>query len=74
MKEMKQDPSISAKLFAYCKSIVENTPFEKLDNVAYRAVNDIISHNKLGTIAFVTPELGKFSTVGGLGVMVDELS
>eukprot|EP00741_Cyanophora_paradoxa_P025106 tig00000342_g24234.t1 len=29
---------------------------------------------KLGPICFVTPELGKWSTVGGLGVMVDELS
>jgi len=30
--------------------------------------------DQLGPIIFVTPELGKWSTVGGLGVMVDELS
>jgi len=30
--------------------------------------------NQLGPIFFFTPELGKWSTVGGLGVMVDELS
>jgi starch synthase len=30
--------------------------------------------DKLGPIVFMTPELGKWSTVGGLGVMVDELS
>jgi starch synthase len=30
--------------------------------------------NQLGPIFFFTPELGKYSTVGGLGVMVDELS
>lgn len=30
--------------------------------------------NQLGPIVFCTPELGRWSTVGGLGVMVDELS
>lgn len=30
--------------------------------------------DQLGPIVFMTPELGKWSTVGGLGVMVDELS
>lgn len=31
-------------------------------------------HNALGPVVFCTAELGKWSTVGGLGVMVDELS
>jgi glycogen synthase len=35
---------------------------------------EIINRNKLGPIAFVAPELGRWSTVGGLGIMVDELS
>ena len=35
---------------------------------------EILKHNTLESIAFVTPELGRWSTVGGLGVMVDELS
>lgn len=30
--------------------------------------------NRLGSVVFLTPELGKWSTVGGLGVMVDELT
>eukprot|EP00697_Spironema_sp_BW2_P010017 gnl/Spiro4/25087_TR12486_c0_g1_i1.p1 gnl/Spiro4/25087_TR12486_c0_g1~~gnl/Spiro4/25087_TR12486_c0_g1_i1.p1 ORF type:complete len:812 (+),score=206.86 gnl/Spiro4/25087_TR12486_c0_g1_i1:60-2495(+) len=30
--------------------------------------------NMIGPIMFVTPEVGKWSTVGGLGVMVDELA
>jgi len=30
--------------------------------------------NRLGPVVFLTPELGRWSTVGGLGVMVDELS
>jgi len=36
--------------------------------------HDIINYNTLSSIAFITPELGRWSTVGGLGVMVDELS
>ena len=34
----------------------------------------ILSQNVLGPICFVTPELGRWSTVGGLGVMVDNLT
>ena len=41
---------------------------------AVRAAQSIAQCNKLGTIVFATPELGRWSTVGGLGVMVDELS
>jgi len=41
---------------------------------AVRAANDISSCNKLGELIFLTPELGRWSTVGGLGVMVDELA
>ena len=33
----------------------------------------ILSDWKLGSILFTTPELGKWSTYGGLGVMVDDL-
>ena len=36
--------------------------------------NDLLSNNELGSIVFVSPELGRWSTVGGLGVMVDELT
>lgn len=39
-----------------------------------RAAAAIHDSNKLGPIIFATPELGRWSTVGGLGVMVDELS
>ena len=37
-------------------------------------VDLILKENKYGSICFVTPELGRWSTVGGLGVMVDELT
>lgn len=31
-------------------------------------------YNTLGPVVFVTPEIGRFSTVGGIGVMVDDLT
>ena len=34
----------------------------------------LVLSNRLGPIVFTCPELGRFSTAGGLGVMVDELS
>ncbi len=43
-------------------------------STAVTAAAQILDVNSVGAIAFVTPELGKWSTVGGLGVMVDELS
>ena len=39
-----------------------------------RAADSVSKCNKLGEIVFGTPELGRWSTVGGLGVMVDELA
>ena len=36
--------------------------------------NSLLSQFKLGPIVFITPELGKWSTVGGLGTIVDLLS
>ena len=40
----------------------------------FKYVHEMLAFNKLGPIAFVAPELGRWSTMGGLGVMVDELS
>jgi starch synthase len=37
-------------------------------------ISKVITKNQLGPIVFVTPELGRFSTVGGIGVMVNELT
>ena len=36
--------------------------------------SQLVKDNNLNTIVLITPELGKWSTVGGLGVMVDNLS
>ena len=45
-----------------------------MENDAITACRGIFEDNRLGPIVFSTPELGKWSTAGGLGVMVDELS
>jgi glycogen synthase len=51
-----------------------NLCYAKLLKSATDHGDSALKANKVGTICFVTPELGKFSTSGGLGVMVDELS
>ena len=40
----------------------------------YRLFSDVVARNVLGPLVFVTPEIGRFSTVGGIGVMVNELT
>ncbi len=34
----------------------------------------MFTYSQQGSIVFVTPEIGRFSTVGGVGVMVTELT
>lgn len=41
---------------------------------AARAGGELLSGNSLGKIVFVAPEFAKFSKIGGLAVMVDELA
>jgi hypothetical protein len=65
---IKNDPVLMAKLIALCEQVgLVSVPPSK-------ACKSIYELNQLGPIVFCTPELGRWSTVGGLGVMVDELS
>lgn len=53
----------------------ENKPYFELLGPTLRGhIDNLLKGNELGPIAFVTPEIGAWSSVGGLGVMVDELS
>ena len=52
------------------KSDLQNTPNYNLIEEA----ENILRGCDLGPICVITPEIGRWSTVGGLGVMVDELS
>lgn len=59
-------------MVALCHRIVEIAEDNKIPPQI--AAHSIVENNKLGPIIFCTPELGRWSTVGGLGVMVDELA
>ena len=71
---IKTNESLTSEFFKYClilKSIKSPDPkYSKVISIA----KNLFDSNILGPICFVTPELGRWSTVGGLGVMVDELS
>lgn len=69
---MRNDPVLASRALALCARIVEVA--EDTDIAPKKAAESVVNHNKLGPIVFCTPELGRWSTVGGLGVMVDELS
>lgn len=62
------DPELYSNLMALCTNVAESKTLASAD------CKLVIEANKLGPIVFCTPELGRWSTVGGLGVMVDELS
>ncbi|CAK79065.1 unnamed protein product (macronuclear) [Paramecium tetraurelia] len=71
MKDFQSNKVRLCKLFAFFQSILgtqdKNLPF-------YDTLQQLINLNKLGPMCFCTPELGKWTTTGGLGVMVDELT
>lgn len=53
----------------------ENKPHFEIFEPALRGrIDSLLKGNELGPIAFIAPEVGSWSSVGGLGVMVDELS
>ena len=54
--------------FNYCYRLSQTNL--RLAKEAY----NIFHSNIIGPICFITPELGRWSTIGGLGIMVDELS
>jgi len=66
----KLDDIRSGRLLGYCDYI------SSLDGVSHpkQFATSLVQSNTLGPIIFSTPELGRWSTAGGLGVMVDELS
>ncbi|EFA80962.1 alpha amylase domain-containing protein [Heterostelium album PN500] len=45
-----------------------------IQNRIPKICREVLQHNILGPIVFITPEIGRFSTVGGVGVMLDELT
>ena len=68
-------PQLSTQYYKYI-SLLNSLPansFEKYQKI--NLYSDTIDHsNQFGTLCFVTPEIGVWTTVGGLGVMIDELT
>ena len=72
-QEIRSNPTLSSRMYALCTRICDlGQANQQLAPV--RAANSVAGQNKLGPIVFASPELGRWSTAGGLGVMVDELS
>jgi len=63
---------LSSRLIAMTGYLVKQSGGQMI--APTKAASAIHDSNKLGPIVFATPELGRWSTVGGLGVMVDELA
>lgn len=68
IENLKQNPKMIANLLALSQSVAKTQIKPAL------VCQQLLDQNNLGPIVFCAPELGRWSTVGGLGVMVDELS
>ena len=70
------DEKLTTEFFTYCFKLsnTKDMDFGPKNSRYALTAEKIYKNNILGPICFITPELGRWSTVGGLGVMVDELS
>eukprot|EP00172_Hildenbrandia_rubra_P000575 Plantae.Rhodophyta-Hildenbrandia_rubra.ctg13050.p2 GENE.Plantae.Rhodophyta-Hildenbrandia_rubra.ctg13050~~Plantae.Rhodophyta-Hildenbrandia_rubra.ctg13050.p2 ORF type:complete len:846 (+),score=135.93 Plantae.Rhodophyta-Hildenbrandia_rubra.ctg13050:448-2985(+) len=64
-------PPASERIVAYLSHLATASRSDDIMNLARQLVSKT---TKLGPLVFLTAELGRFSTAGGLGVMVDELT
>lgn len=71
-KKLSSSVEYSSRLIAMTSYLIKQAGGQEIAPI--RAAGAIHNSNRLGPIVFCTPELGRWSTVGGLGVMVDELS
>ncbi len=71
-----RDEKSSNEFFSYCYRLAntKNMMLSPQNLKMAQEAENIFNSNVIGPICFVTPELGRWSTVGGLGIMVDELS
>lgn len=65
------EPPIAERIVAYLTHMSTSAKDPDLMKLAQSVV---AKTTKLGPLVFLTAELGRFSTAGGLGVMVDELT
>jgi len=70
LSKLVSDPVLTARLYA-CISHIAAAP----GSHALKLLSEELTKTmKVGPIVFTCPELGRWSTIGGLGVMVDELA
>ena len=74
MKVFIDDRALLCRLFAFINASVNKLANLQEYSDLYEDLVQVINENKLGKICFMCPELGKWTTTGGLGVMVDELT
>lgn len=68
-----QDETMKLRILVILEKISTNTTWKNAEE-AINLAKDILKENVLGPIVFITPEIGRFSTVGGVGVMVNEFT
>ena len=71
---LKKNEKLTTEFFKYCFILKNIKSYDTKNAKVIELAKNIFDSNILGPICFVTPELSRWSTVGGLGVMVDELS
>ena len=77
MRFIVDDTVLSCKLFAFFKIAQElmiAKPKETKKLPFLSNIVDSINYHKLGPISFISSELGKWTSTGGQGVMINELS
>jgi len=65
---IKNNDFLATKFYKYANQITAN--YKNINENLYNNLDLLIKQNQLGPICFSTPEIGRFSTIGGLGVMV----
>ena len=65
---LKTNEILAQRFFGYANTITLN--YRNINESLYNNLDLIVKQNYLGPICFSTPEIGRWSTIGGLGVMV----
>ena len=73
VKTQEEESKLLATL-EYLRAKKEQTTEEASGLLVDNIYQQILQCNRLGPLVFVTPEIGRFSKVGGIAVMVDELT
>lgn len=77
MRFITEDTVLSCRLFAFCK-IVQELVYNN-DSLISRlpfipSILETMDYHSLGPIAFVSSELGRWTSTGGQGIMINELA